>query len=119
MGWRDAFDKIVEDAEIMACAHAGLTPDLNTQTPQEVAETEAIICAAVDRCLPPNLRGWPSALLTMPTPDRIALARELLEGTGRVVARDVDAPEIATSWFAGGWVACRATMLADDGENND
>jgi hypothetical protein len=25
-------------------------------------------------------------LLTMPTPDRIALARELLEGTGRVVA---------------------------------
>ena len=60
-----------------------------------------------------------AGLLAMPPADRIALTRELLEGTGRVVARDVDAPEIATSWFAGGWVACRATMLADDGENND
>lgn len=59
------------------------------------------------------------AALELPPANRIALARELLAGTGRVVARDVDAPEIATSWFAGGWVACRATMLADDGENND
>ena len=65
------------------------------------------------------LKRVEAAMLSMPHPDRIALARELLEGTGRVVARDVDAPEIATSWFAGGWVACRATMLADDGENND
>ncbi len=63
---------------------------------------------------------WANAIVAaIPPADRIALARELLEGTGRVVARDVEAPEVATSWFAGGWAACRATMLADDGDRND
>ena len=67
-----------------------------------------------------------SSLFAMPTPDRIALARELLEGTGRVVARELE--EVATvpyisgansaySYNAGysdGHNACRAAMLAPD-----
>ena len=32
---------------------------------------------------------WRVTVEDMPAPDRIALARELLAGTGRVVARDV------------------------------
>lgn len=90
MGWREVIIQTVWD-------YTGCT-DMRAET----------TCAGIE-----------DRLAEMPPPDRIALARELLEGTGRVVARDVDAPEIATSWFAGGWVACRATMLADDGENND
>jgi hypothetical protein len=51
--------------------------------------------------------------------DRIALARELLKGTGRVVARDVPAaiiPEhpLMQNVQAVGWNACRAAMLAPD-----
>lgn len=64
-----------------------------------------------------------------PAPDRIALARELLEGTGRVVARDVAAIEgvgelmvadndrmrhAMVAARAAGWNACRAAMLGDD-----
>lgn len=119
MGWRKVLGQIVEDAELLACHLAGRTPDRNIQTPEEVEATMKMVELAMHRCLPKRLRTMPSAFLQMPPADRIALARELLAGTGRVVARDVDAPEIATSWFAGGWVACRATMLADDGENND
>lgn len=56
----------------------------------------------------------------LPTPDRIALARELLEGTGRVVARDVG-EKLVPQWrqdacLADGWNACRAAMLKEDGE---
>ena len=57
-------------------------------------------------------------LLTMPDADRIALARELLAGTGRVVARDVGRSvyKSSTEYDDGnrnGWNACRAAMLAD------
>lgn len=68
-------------------------------------------------------------LLDMPVDIRIALARELLEGTGRVVARDV-AKEDDSRWVGGemslressafaigrmqGHNACRAAMLAND-----
>lgn len=54
-------------------------------------------------------------------PARIALAREMLKGTGRVVARDVglkphdDWGDIITDARADGWNACRAAML-EDGE---
>jgi hypothetical protein len=56
------------------------------------------------------------ALLAMPAPARIALARELLAGTGRVVARDVEeyGPEYDDA-TRGGWNACRAAMM-EDGE---
>lgn len=48
--------------------------------------------------------------------DRIALARELLEGTGRVVARDVPRrtdPVFGdrANGFNEGWNACRSEML--------
>jgi hypothetical protein len=69
-----------------------------------------------------------AALLAMPPADRIALARELLAGTGRVVAREVrrvereDAPEPNQidgdddAWV-NGWNACRAAMMQDrDGD---
>ncbi len=52
--------------------------------------------------------------------DRIARARELLAGTGRVVAKEVcvgDDPNdnpTAAAW-ARGWDACRAAMMATDG----
>lgn len=69
-----------------------------------------------------------AAVLSMPPADRIALARELLAGTGRVVARDVDAidlellqkTEVEAAEARGhkhyvgrilGWNACRAAML--------
>lgn len=59
-----------------------------------------------------------AALLAMPASDRIALARELLAGTGRVVARDVGRSvyKSSTEYDDGnrnGWNACRAAMLAD------
>jgi hypothetical protein len=55
----------------------------------------------------------PDVLLAMPTPDRIALARELLAGTGRVVARDVG-PELDCGLeFETGWNACRAAMMGE------
>lgn len=59
-------------------------------------------------------------LLAMPDPDRIALARELLAGTGRVVARDVG-EKLVPGWrqdacLAQGWNECRAAMLKEDGE---
>lgn len=69
-----------------------------------------------------------AALLAMPDADRIALARELLAGTGRVVARDVahlegtgelmvaDNKRMAEAmrWARlAGWNTCRAAMLAD------
>jgi hypothetical protein len=61
------------------------------------------------------------ALMELLPADRIALARELLAGTGRVVARDVG--EIPNDEWGGvsraaGWNACRAAMMggatADD-----
>lgn len=57
-------------------------------------------------------------LLAMPLADRIAFARELLAGTGRVVARDVGerGSERESEGWPGpndGWNACRAAMLAD------
>jgi hypothetical protein len=62
-------------------------------------------------------------LLAMPAPDRIALARELLAGTGRVVARNVpllnsdlfDGASNDAKPFRNGWNACRAAMM-EDGE---
>jgi|GEM_PF-3096836 len=53
-------------------------------------------------------------LLTMPAPDRITLARELLTGTELVVAKDVAAAQVLGDgdWNARGWNACRAEMLA-------
>lgn len=54
-----------------------------------------------------------------PAPDRIALARELLAGTGLVVARDVgECPSSDAMYplYKGGWENCRAAMLKDDGE---
>ena len=61
----------------------------------------------------------PDRLLAMPVPDRIALARELLAGTGRVVAKDVGKwhPQAngVLSVSAKGWNGCRAAMLGDEG----
>jgi hypothetical protein len=57
-------------------------------------------------------------LLTMPPADRIALARELLEGTQRVVAREVEAQPAylpPNSALMLGWNAARAAMLGDEG----
>ena len=66
------------------------------------------------------------ALLDMPAADRIALARELLAGTGRVVAvvprrapssvecqTDPKSEALLRAQF-GGWNLCRAAMLIDD-----
>ena len=58
-------------------------------------------------------------VLSMTTELRIALARELLEGTGRVVARDVG-EKLVPQWrqdacLADGWNACRAAMLKEGG----
>lgn len=71
--------------------------------------------------------GIEDRLAAMPPADRIAMARELLQGTGKCVARDVgdsdgnaclnpnagayDGTEPA---YAHGWNACRAKMLGDD-----
>jgi len=46
----------------------------------------------------------------MPIPDRIALARELLAGTGLVVAWDVGAVRVLGDGGVG-WNACRRAML--------
>ena len=53
---------------------------------------------------------WPPA-------DRIALARELLVGTGRVVAEPIDRRHTATpvDGYNAGWNAARAAMLGDEG----
>jgi len=60
------------------------------------------------------------ALISMPAPDRIALARELLAGTGRVVARDVGEQYLELDdnrMWCHGWNACRAAMMQDrDGD---
>ena len=59
-----------------------------------------------------------SALNHAPPADRIALARELLEGTGRVVAREVEAQPAylpPNSALMLGWNAARAAMLGDEG----
>ena len=60
-------------------------------------------------------------LLSLPPADRIALARELLQGTGRVVARDVgEWPDKraqlsdAQGYYRAAWNACRAKMLEDE-----
>jgi len=56
-----------------------------------------------------------SKLQDMPIPDRVALARELLAGTGLVVAKDVG--ELPAASVQGSvavvetWNACRAAML--------
>ena len=57
-------------------------------------------------------------LLTMPDADRIALARELLAGTGRVVARDVGPARMEGVFDydhgrMDGWNECHAAMLGD------
>lgn len=63
--------------------------------------------------------GIEDRLADMPANDRIALARELLAGTGRVVAREVRAKRgkgLLTQYGQGreaGWNACRAAMLGD------
>ena len=58
--------------------------------------------------------GWICRdILAMPAPDRIALARELLEGTGRVVARDVPVSNKAEPWWSG-WNACRGSMMGGE-----
>ncbi len=49
---------------------------------------------------------------------RIALARELLAGTGWVVARDVGesddtGPNATTAAMVHGWNACRAAMMGE------
>ena len=57
------------------------------------------------------------ALLAMPPADRIAMARELLAGTGCVVVRDVGEQYLELDdnrMHAHGWNACRAEMLGDD-----
>jgi hypothetical protein len=60
------------------------------------------------------------ALLGLSQSDRIALARELLAGTGRVVARDVgvmayaDDLDPAINGHCDGWNACRTAMLGGD-----
>lgn len=50
--------------------------------------------------------------------DRVARARELLEGTGLVLARDVGTwkarPDGTYTDAAKGWNACRAAMLDPD-----
>ena len=70
----------------------------------------------------------PRVLCGMLDADRIALARELLAGTGRVVAKDVAFRETRsvgvisggivdaiTSTYDNGWNAARAAMLGDEG----
>ena len=58
-----------------------------------------------------------SALNHAPPADRIALARELLEGTGRVVASDPGKRFTTTpvDGYNAGWNAARAAMLGDEG----
>jgi hypothetical protein len=65
---------------------------------------------------------WHKRILAMPPADRIALARELLAGTGFVVARmaqafpsDVpaDVPIVQHNAYRRGWNACRAAMLGE------
>ena len=52
--------------------------------------------------------------LKWPPADRIALARELLAGTGRCVAREVGAwPVAGHKQHADGWNACRAAMMGE------
>lgn len=51
-------------------------------------------------------------LMAYPEVVRVALARELLAGTGRVVARDLGT--IEDSEHGQGWNACRAAMLGDE-----
>jgi predicted esterase len=60
-----------------------------------------------------------AALLAMPAPDRLALARELLPA-GSVVVREVGEQPVPTGVFAGhewskraGWNACRAAMMGE------
>ena len=51
-------------------------------------------------------------------PDRIALARELLDGAGRVVAPDcgeIAVVDADTMERMDGWNDCRAAMLGDEG----
>lgn len=56
-------------------------------------------------------------LMEEPPADRIALARELLEGTGKVVAEPIDRRHTTTpvDGYNAGWNACRAAMLGDEG----
>lgn len=66
--------------------------------------------------------GPAQLLLAMPAPDRIALARELLAGTGRVDVRVVGVSIEhfrMTSWevaHSRGWNACRAAMMEEKDE---
>jgi len=53
--------------------------------------------------------GW---IAKQPVDERIALARALLAGTGRVVAREVACPFNDTRAVTG-WNACRAAMLGE------
>lgn len=91
MGWREVITQTVWD-------YTGCT-DARAET----------TCAGIE-----------DRLADMPDPDRIALARELLAGTGRVVARDVG-EKLVPGWrqdacLAQGWNECRAAMLKEDGE---
>ena len=45
-------ETLLADNRLLAFAMLGGTPDRNTQTEKEVAETEAAIEAAIDRALP-------------------------------------------------------------------
>lgn len=62
-----------------------------------------------------------AAVLAMPPADRVALARELLEGTGKVVAREVEmfAEDRGQSpferGFDAGWNEAIDAMLGDEG----
>ncbi len=53
--FQDAAEEIKrlrDDNRLLACAYQGWTPDLNTQTHEEVVATEAAIAEAIDRAVP-------------------------------------------------------------------
>jgi hypothetical protein len=55
--------------------------------------------------------GW---IAKQPVDERIALARALLAGTGRVVARDAGGRDgVEGDDWDDGWNACRAAMLGE------
>lgn len=64
-----------------------------------------------------RLHVMPGVLLAMPPADRIALARELLKGTQRVVAEPIDRRHTTTpvDGYNAGWNAALAAMLGDEG----
>ena len=56
-----------------------------------------------------------TALCEMPPADRIALARELLEGTGHTALSDDELFKLVQSGWNNGAEATRAAMLGDEG----